>query len=487
VVVLVHFASFGVRDRPIVTDVRYFLYYSWQVSEGAVPHLDFFENKPQLSVFLGAALYRFGELVGADPLLAIRAGQLGLAALGAWLAFAVFRRLGGVAAGFVGLAAALSFGLLGALPSVGTLPKLAMVVLGTATALLVHDRRWVWAGVAGGLAFFDWQLGGAAWLAAAAAAVVAGDDGRSRMAALGRVGLGGGIAVLPFAAYYASRGALGATFDQVIVATFSRGASALGAKTAGDRWLRIAELVRDGCPEHAWLFYASALGIPVAVWWLVAGRQREGGSERVRLLLPLCGFHAALLAMSAVETQGYGDLFALLHTASFSLGLAGWALLEFVRGRLGASRPWAPAALAALALIVARPGPLRPTLELTSAAIGPGTTLADQREVARAAADTIGEASLGAFDSSELLFLMQRRNALPSLYWNRATRAHFRSPSDGTPTETVVRLIEEAAPAYFVAPRRVGDRALVLRGSRPLVLRSSSGRYAVELRDRRRR
>ena len=159
-IVALHFASFDLWGQPIVTDVRYFLYYAWQVSEGAVPHLDFFENKPQLSVFLGAGLYRLGALTGMDPLIAIRAGQLGLAALAAGLGFVVFRRLGGVASGFVGLAATLSFGLLGALPAVGVLPKLAMIVLGTASALLVHDRRWLWAGLAGGLAFFDWQMGG---------------------------------------------------------------------------------------------------------------------------------------------------------------------------------------------------------------------------------------------------------------------------------------------------------------------------------------
>ena len=268
------------------------------------------------------------------------------------------------------------------------------------------------------------------------------------------------------------------------MATFFRGASALGAKTIGERFMRIAELVREGCPEHAWLFYLSAAGVPVAVWWLTVGRRREGGDDRVRLLLPLCVFHGVLLAMSALETQGYGDLFALLHVAAFGLGLAGWTLIEWVRRRAGTAAPWAPGVVAALALVLARPGPLRPALELESAAIRPGATLADQREVARAAAERIGDASFGLFDSSELLFLMRRENALPSAYWNRATRAHFRSPSDATPTDTVMRLLEAADPAFFVAPRRVADRERVLRGSSPLALRSDSGRYAVELRIR---
>ena len=75
-----HFASFDIFTRPIVTDVRFFLYYAWRVTEGAVPHLDFFENKPQLATFAGALLYELGEFAGVDPLLAIRFGYLAIAA-----------------------------------------------------------------------------------------------------------------------------------------------------------------------------------------------------------------------------------------------------------------------------------------------------------------------------------------------------------------------------------------------------------------------
>ena len=60
------------------------------------------------------------------------------------------------------------------------------------------------------------------------------------------------------------------------------------------------------------------------------------------MLLPLCVFHGTLLLMSAIETQGFGDLFALLHVAAFGLGLAGWASLEWVRQRAGTAARWAP-------------------------------------------------------------------------------------------------------------------------------------------------
>lgn len=483
VVVLVHFSSFDVYDQPIVSDVRYFLYYAWQLTEGAIPHLDFFENKPQLSVLSSSGMFWLAEGVGIDPLVAIRVGQLSLAAGAALLAYTVFRRLGGVASGLVGLAAAVGFGLLGALPAVGTLPKLLMALLAPTTALLVHDRRWLWAGVSGGLAFFDWQLGAAAWLAAAVAALV---DGPRRAAAFRAVCLGGALSAAPFALWYASRGALGAAFDQVIVATFFRGANSLATRSPAQRAERLAELVGQACPEHTGLLVASALGLPVALWLLTAGRRREGGAERARLLLPLCIFHGFVLAMSALEVQGYGDLFALLHTAAFGLGLAGWALLRGVTARVGPRVGPLPVSLllALLALVVARPGPLRPAIELASPEVEPGATLSDQREVARRVAEEIGEARFAVLDSSELLFLMRRRNVLPNLYWNRATRAYFRSPADATPTDTVLRLLDTAAVDFFVPPRHIADRERILRGTRPVEVRSRNGRYAVQLRSR---
>ena len=79
-------------------------------------------------------------------------------------------------------------------------------------------------------------------------------------------------------------------------------------------------------------------------------------------MLPLALFYGVIVAMSAIETQGYGDLFALLHAASFGLGLVGWALLAWVRQRTRAA--WVPALLVGLALLAVRPGPLRPSLEL---------------------------------------------------------------------------------------------------------------------------
>ena len=52
-VALAHFASFAWRDHPLVTDVRHFVYFAQQTAQGALPHLDFFDNKTPLATFAG--------------------------------------------------------------------------------------------------------------------------------------------------------------------------------------------------------------------------------------------------------------------------------------------------------------------------------------------------------------------------------------------------------------------------------------------------
>ena len=65
-----------------MTDIRYYLYYAWQVTEGAVPHRDLFALKTQLASFAGSLLYALGEGLGFTPLFVIRGGYLLIGAAG---------------------------------------------------------------------------------------------------------------------------------------------------------------------------------------------------------------------------------------------------------------------------------------------------------------------------------------------------------------------------------------------------------------------
>lgn len=487
-----HFASFDVFSRPIVTDIRFFLYYAWRVSEGAVPHLDFFENKPQLSTFAGALLFRIGEFADVDPLIAIRVGYLAIATAGGVLSFLIFRRLGrgSTTAGLLGLLAYCSFELLGVMPAIGNVPKLLVAVLASLAALLVHDRRWFWAGFAGALAFMDWQIGALVWLAAFASAALFENPRRPALLA---VAAGGAAGLAPFLLYYGSKGALLQTFEQVIVATFSRGSAALQAQDAGERFGKIAEMVELACPEQAWLFVASLLGLVVIARWLFWQRDRE----RMRLLVPLCIYHGGLLAFSLLDFQRYGDFFVMLHSIAFLLGLvwvalfeAGTALLPSAGTVLQRSRPAATAlrsysaVVLLVAVAIARPGFLRPDLEIATPTISPGGSLADQREVAGELRHKTRGKKLVLMDSSELLFLMPHRNPLPNIYMNRATRAHFSHSVDESASRVATRLLESVDPDIFIEPRMVEQDTPFIERYSLRRLSSKNGKYQVRLRVR---
>lgn len=478
----IHFGSFDVSTQPIVTDVRYFLYYAWRVAEGAIPHLDFFENKPQLPTFAGALLYRIGTAFEIDPLLSIRTGYLTLAAVGGLLMFAIFRRLGRASsvAGLLGLLAYCSFGLLGALPAVGNVPKLALAVLASAMALWVHDRRWLLAGLAGGLAFFDWQMGAVVWLAAAISAV---RDGRPRQAALLSVTAGGVLGVAPLLAYYTATGALGATYQQLILSTLARGSAAVQSQGVLERLGRIVAMLERACPQHEWLFFTGLAGCFVLASWLL----RERASDRGRLLLPLAVVHGVLVGFCLVDFQSYGDFFLLLHSVAFLLGLVWLAIFEAGSRWVSASFPENrraavifSAVLLLATLAVARPGPLRPRLEIETAVIEPGGVLADQREVADALTARMAGQTLVLLDSSELLFLMRHENPLQNIYWNRAVRSALAQPGDGSPADTLLRLLESVEPDAYIVPERVRAGAR-LAGFSPVRLVSRNGLYGIDL------
>lgn len=484
---VLHFASFEVFERPMVTDIRYYLYFAWQTAEGAVPHLDFFDNKTQLATFTGALFHKLGSLVGAEPLHVVRFGYLTLAAAGGLLVFFIMRQLGGGsgAAGLLGAAAYCSFGFMGVMPSIGPMPKLLMAVMASAMALLVYRRRWFLAGVAGALAFMDWQIGFLVWAAALVSALLYGEP---RIAAGLRV-VGGGLAgVGPFALYYLATGALGSTLYQTIVVSFFRGASAVGWK--GLHWpaRRIWDLLFELCPQHEWLFAVGFAGLVVTLIWLVTWRH----TSEWRLLFPASVYHFGVVAYSLIDFQKFGDFFLLLHSAAFFVGISWIALWLLLRNRLAViSRPsdgWKivpEAVLVALILLVSRPGFLRPRVDVESRAVAADVTLSDQREVAASVAEQIEGRRFLFLSSSELLYLMERRNGMPIIYWNRATMTQYSRSETETRDESAARVVREFDPEVLIFPPRLTPSAAIGNQYDAREIESRSGTYSVVLRSRR--
>lgn len=470
-----HLASFDLARLPIVSDVRFYLYFAWRVSEGAVPHRDFFDHKTQLASLLGALFYRSGASLGVDPLLAIRCGYLALAGAGGLLLYGVQRRLAppSLLSGWCGVLAYASFGLLGLLPATGCVPKLVAALCASAIGLLAQRGRWLTAGALGALAAFDWQIGALAWLAAL---VTAWFCAEARVTAVRRVVLGGLLGAAPFLLYFALTGALGDFLTQAVGGSLDRSAGTQSRDTFGARLGRIQQLIASDCPGRAWLAYASLVGVPVALAWFVRHKEQRA------LLLPPCLFHAGITAFSLFDFQWHADLFILLHGLAFWQALLWNGLWKVLAPRLHRSGARAAGASAVLLLVswVARPGALRPDLALETPQISPRATLDDQREIAARVSERFGSSEVAFLESSELLFLARRVNPLPTVFWNDASWRHLRRDEESK-DETLRRLLLAAGVRAYVTTRPLQVDANPPRIER---LASRSGQYFVILQER---
>ncbi len=473
-----HFASFYDAEQPIATDVRYFLYFAWRIAEGDLPYLQLFDPKTQLASVVGAVLYSAAAALGMDPLAMIRAGELALCTLGGMLLFWTGRRLGGGSSvcGFLALLAYLSFGLIGALPAIGPLPKLLMSVLATAAALLAQDRRWFAAGLCAALAALDWQIGAFV----GAGLVLAASLSAARARALAQVALGGLAGAVPFALWLAAGGGLGEAWRQLVLSSLSRAAAHQADAGFADRLWRIERAVTRMCGEQEWLVAMGLLGLATLPWWL----QRARGSDRMRLLIPLTVHHVGIAAFCLIDFQWYGDLFALLQGAVFGLSLVWIGAYRSVLRRLPAEATARRRALAlgavALAALAARPGPLRPLLVIATPDAPAGVTLTDQREVAEQVADRLRGRRAVFLGSSELLFLLRWTNPLPFIYWNAAAHGRYRlgpTESSAAAAARAVRSVDPDAVFWRGEP----PPGLIPEGYTPVWTASSNGRYRVRM------
>lgn len=489
---LLHFSRFDARQSPIVTDVRYYVYFAPRVADGAVPHRDFFDNKTQLATFAGALMVRAGRALGIDPLLAMRGGFLVLSGVAALLLFVIQRRLydGSCVAGLLGMLCYLGFSLLGFLPAIGPLPKLLMGICASLAALLAYAGWWTTAGALGAIAFGDWQIGVLAGLGVFAAALC---ERGTRLRTATRTACGGIAVLIAATAWFAAHGALGVTWHQVVLTSLARGETALAHKTFAGRVLQILDTVRVACPGHAWL---AALGLAgMALFPLLAWRLR--GTRAMRLVIALAVFHYGIVAFSLTDYQAYGDLFALL--ASLAV-FAGIALNELYRiltrvvrsgARDGAAAERRGRALAiatvVLAILVLRVGRPRLDIELPDKIAKGAATLDQQKSVARRITDaTAGLGSVVFVNCPEQLYLTGRTNPLPFGFWNRATYAYFRQAPAERPFEALSRLLETVRPDAVLCPTPRADNDLVRSGAFDRIeLHADTGDYRVVLLRRR--
>lgn len=487
---LVHLVRFDARQSPIVTDVRYYVYFAARVADGAVPHRDFFDNKTQLATFAAAGLVRAGRALGVDPLLAMRAGWLALSGVAALLLFAIQRRLyaGSCVAGLLGTCCYLGFSLLGFLPAIGPLPKLLMGICASLAALVAYRGHWTTAGALGAVAFLDWQIGVLAGLGVFVAALCERD---ARVASAARAAAGGIAVLVAGSAWFAWQGALGVTWRQVVLTSLARGETALAGKTLPERVAQILETMHVACPGHAWLVTVGIAGMALLPLLFV----RHRGTPVARLVIALAVYHYGIVAFSLTDYQAYGDLFALLASLAFFTAVAlsetYRALAALVR-RASADGPTAlrrerllAVATVVLAIVVLRVGRPRLDIVLPDRIARGATSLDEQRSVARAIRAAIAGLDPGRVvfvSCPEQLYLTGHANPLPIGFWNRATYAYFRAESATSTTDPLGQLLRDAAPDAVLCPTRVAERDLVASGAfERTVLHADAGDYAVTL------
>jgi hypothetical protein len=362
-----------------------------------------------------------------------------------------------VAAGWIGLAVVCGFNLLGQLPATGNVPKIIGLLAATVAMLAVRTRRWLWAGACAAVAGMDWQPLG---VLAGAGVVLAGLSGPERRRSVGRAIAGMALAALPLLGYLALHGGLGAFFRMAVWGSLNKAAA--DPVTLYERLATIWSFIVVYCGNVMWLVWAAGIGALLFLVHLVRRRRTEGWP----FLVGLATYHYGIVAFSAVDFQGRGDLMILEGTLAFfaAIAVAGayLALLRPFPAVTGVGGRWAHGAYAlasaVLLIVLVQPSFLRRGWRVNTPAIGPaGVTLAAQRQVAGRFLAVVPEGRLAFLKKQEVLFFSGRANALPFVYWNLANSLYWRQPGEER-FDTLSRLLRNGDLDAIVLPWRRSPR-----------------------------
>jgi hypothetical protein len=325
VIAVVLFTRFSLGDN-FWRDEAIYAYGGQQLADGVPVYSGIFDPKPPLPTFLDAAGVLSARAVDKNDLTAMRAEFFVFALLtvvavyllGLWLWRSPLAALAGAVtfASFQGFAQDALGG-----PDAKTPGLLLMVV---SLALLVR-RRWFLAGIAGSLAFLDWQPLGICAAAAVVGALLVNEPEEEARWKRGARALGG--VAIPLAAtvlFLLIDGGL----SRFIEASFTFPATGLrrGDVTLGGNIDTIVRVVNQHYGHTRVLFWAGlVLLVAVLAAWLVRGRPRVPA-------LVVLGTLAAFVAASVYDFQGYPDLYPLLPYAGIGIGGAVAFATPYVRG-----------------------------------------------------------------------------------------------------------------------------------------------------------
>jgi hypothetical protein len=325
VIAVVLFTRFSINDN-FWRDEAIYAYGGQQLADGIPVYSGIFDPKPPLPTFLDAVGVLSARAVDKNDLTAMRAEffvfalltVVAIYLLGLWLWRSPLAALAGAVtfASFQGFAQDALGG-----PDAKTPGILLMVV----SLALLARRRWFLAGIAGSLAFLDWQPLGICAAAAVVGAILVNEPEEDARWKRGARALGG--VAIPIAAtvlFLLIDGGL----SRFIEASFTFPATGLrrGHVTLGGNIDTIVRVVNQHYGHTRVLFWGGlVLLVAVLAAWLARGRSRVPA-------LVVLGTLAAFAVASIYDFQGYPDLYPLLPYAGIGIGGAVAFAAPYVNG-----------------------------------------------------------------------------------------------------------------------------------------------------------
>lgn len=349
VIAVTLFSRFSIDDT-LSRDESVYAYSGQQVAAGVPFYVSIFEVKTPLAAYLAGLGAVAGKALGAGDLHGIRIMFFLCACLTVVAVYLLGLRLWRSAlAGLAAAATFASFKGFAITALTGPQAKTPGILFAVLSMALVVRRRWFWGTFTGSLAFLVWQPLAIYPAVAVAAAWLTSEVGERRR----HLGLALAGAVVPVAATTLYLGLVGA-LPQFLQAAFVFPVTGLQRtqETLSQRLAHIVTVVHDGYgPSHVLFWGGLVLLLALVVAHLVRGRSDLRQAVKHPLVCVVIPSFLAIAAFSAVDFQGYPDVYPALPYAA--VGLGGAVGLAVSRSRLPALR-WAATvvALGAVAALV---------------------------------------------------------------------------------------------------------------------------------------